>query len=417
MFSAAKAIVAVAILIAIDESRLSLDDPITKFFKDSLPENYSERFDRMTVYDLLTMHTGHANGPFAMMIKAGGDRARSFFRYAPEFEPGTHFMYNNGVPDMLGLILYNLTGMRVLEYLEDRLFKPLSMDGMNAERYGDLDELPTVTCSTRALLKLAYLLKNHGRWNGQQIISEKLADMAGSYLVPSLRDPEPLLGAYDTKFGYGFQIWHNSVGGFRIDGGRGQFGIVIPDSDLVIAINATEADQQVLPLLVWKHITNRLFAVPIAGNPQSYKALTEKLSSLTWAENGDTDLSPDVWGDYALSEDFSGTKNISVTVDTRGNVTLKTDLLSSPVSCGKLNSGEWSVIPEPFKFEVHHFGSGIGKDNVTATLERLAVPTKTETGKILPWMSVRPMVWTGSSVTRSGTPRKTTFFRRTMRRF
>lgn len=78
MFSAAKAIVAVAILIAIDESRLSLDDPITKFFKDSLPENYSERFDRMTVYDLLTMHTGHANGPFAMMIKAGGDRARSF---------------------------------------------------------------------------------------------------------------------------------------------------------------------------------------------------------------------------------------------------------------------------------------------------------------------------------------------------
>lgn len=365
LFSAGKAIVSTAILFAIDEGLLKLDDTVAVLLKDSLPENYSDKYDRMTLYDLLTMHTGHVKDTFAPLLRNGGDREKTFLSIPPDKEPGTHFLYNNGVPDILGIILYKLTGQRVYEYLENRLFKPLGMDSMYVEAYRHLDELPTMTASTRSLFKLAKFYADHGVWNGKQLLNPKLVDMAGSYLVPSLQDPEPLLMAYDTQFGYGFQIWRNSVGGFRIDGGRGQFGIVIPDLNLVAAINATEQDQGVLPVLFWKHVTNRMFAKPIAEQPETYARLNTKLASLTWAEKGNTDPSEEIWGAYQLEEPLLGIQ--SVTVENRdGHVYLTTDVTEgTAIELGACNDGTWHPVRMPFaQTDGTYHGSSVRKNFV-----------------------------------------------------
>lgn len=364
LFSAGKAIVSTAILFAIDEGLLHLEDTVARLLADALPKHYSDKFDRMTVYDLLTMHTGHSEDTFGKMIQEGGDREKTFFSLVPEYEPGIHFLYNNGVPDILSIILYKMTEQRVYEYLENRLFQPLGMDGMNVDSYRYLDELPTMTASTRSLFKLAYFYANHGVWNGKQLLSRDLVDMAGSYLVPSLQKPEPPMVAYDTQFGYGFQIWRNSVGGFRIDGGRGQFGIVIPEMDLVAAMNATEQDQGVLPVLFWKHITNRMFAGPIKED-ESFSRLSQKLGELTWAEKGNSDLNPFVAGSYEMKEKWFGTKSITLEVQDN-QIFLATDITEGKaVALGVINDRQWHRAVMPFLPEKSDFGNGIGKNNVT----------------------------------------------------
>lgn len=365
LFSAGKAIVSTAILFAIDEGLLHLEDTAARLLEDALPEHYSDKFDRMTLYDLLTMHTGHSEDTFGKMIQEGGDREKTFFRLEPEYEPGTHFLYNNGVPDILSILLYKVTGQRVYEYLENRLFQPLEMDGMHVDSYRHLDELPTMTASTRSLFKLAYFYANHGVWNGKQLLSQELIDMAGAYLVPSLQDPVPPMVAYDTQFGYGFQIWRNSVGGFRIDGGRGQFGIVIPEMDLVAAMNATEQDQGVLPVLFWKHVTNHMFARPIKEDTKSFSRLSQKLKELTWAEKGNAVLSLSVNGTYELEEKMFGTKRIIIEVK-ENKIFLATDVTEGKaVDLGSVNDRRWHRAIMPFLPEKTSFGGGIGKNNVT----------------------------------------------------
>ena len=366
LFSAGKAIAATAILIAIDEGRLHLEDTVANLLKDSLPAQYSDKYDRMTLYHLLTMNTGHTTDTFGPMLQAGGDRALTFFSIPPEKEPGTHFLYNNGVPDILGIILYKATGQRLFEYLEDRLFRPLEMDSMYVERYQHLDELPTMSASTRSLFKLAYLYANHGMWGKTQIISRNLADMAGAYLSPSLQNPEPTLVAYDTKFGYGFQIWRNSVGGFRIDGGRGQFGIVIPDMDLVAAINATEQDQGVLPILFWKHITNQLYATARQEDTEAYSKLKKKLSNLSWAERGNQSPAQDLCRSYHLERPHFGISKLSLSMQGE-HLILHTDFNGScEADLGICNDGEWHKISLPILPEDQtYYGSNVRRGSVT----------------------------------------------------
>lgn len=342
LFSAGKALVSTAILFAIQEGLLSLTDLVVDLLPEDVPEGLDDKWSRLTLYHLLTMHTGHSEDTMRKMFEAGEYRAKAFFEQKLTFEPGTHFLYNNGVPDMLGIILFKVTGQRVYEYLKPRLFDVLEMDSMYVAPNGHLDELPTMTASTHSLLKLTLLYFQRGKWNGKQILDSKLTDMAVSYLVPSLQDPQPPMVAHDTKFGYGFQIWRSSVGGFRIDGGRGQFGIGIPEMDLVVVINATEQDQGILPITVWKHITNRLFAAPITENPKQYQLLMDKLSSLTWAAADKAVPEENYTGTYELQKEFLGIKKFSFDIKDNKLFMKACGDTCTEICAGTLGAGVWN---------------------------------------------------------------------------
>lgn len=374
VFSAGKAVVSTAILFAIQEGLLNLDDKLIDLLPESAPENPSEYLKKLNVYHLLTMNTGHAEDGFAKMLQPGTDRARLFFELPLVYEPGTHFLYNNVVPDMLGIILYKVTGQGVYDYLRPRLFEPLQMRDMKVEKNGELDELPTMVFRTRDLFKLAVLYANYGKWDGKQILDEKLTRDAGSYLVPSLQDPEPRHVAYDTRFGYGYQIWRNSVGGFRLDGGRGQFGIVIPDMNLVVGINANDFDQGLIPVLFWKHVTNKLYATPIAENPEAYEALEKKRASLTWAPKGAaiSEHANNYSGMYAFKETFCGCSKVEFSFKDR-TLSMTTDFdgveQSLELECG---DGRWTECPALFLVPEIEGGSRVRLDIVTGADPREA---------------------------------------------
>lgn len=55
----------------------------------------------------------------------------------------------------------------------------------------------------------------------------------------------------DWDQGYGFQFWRCRHGAYRGDGAFGQFCIVLPDYDAVIAITADTRDMQAELNVVW----------------------------------------------------------------------------------------------------------------------------------------------------------------------
>ena len=51
-------------------------------------------------------------------------------------------------------------------------------------------------------------------------------------------------GTPDWTSGYGYQFWRNARGGFRGDSACGQLSIVLPERNMVVAVQALVADMQ-----------------------------------------------------------------------------------------------------------------------------------------------------------------------------
>ena len=90
--SVSKSFNATAVGLAIDEGKLSLDDPVLKFFPDEAPADASDNLKALMVRDLLTMSGGHDTEPRS----AGGGPSVKHFRAHPfVHEPCKHFQYNS----------------------------------------------------------------------------------------------------------------------------------------------------------------------------------------------------------------------------------------------------------------------------------------------------------------------------------
>jgi hypothetical protein len=57
----------------------------------------------------------------------------------------------------------------------------------------------------------------------------------------------------DWRQGYGFQFWR-SRHGYRGDGAYGQFMLILPEADAVVAITSQSADMQALLDALWEHL-------------------------------------------------------------------------------------------------------------------------------------------------------------------
>ena len=94
--------------------------------------------------------------------------------------------------------------------------------------------------TTEDNLRLMKLYADGGVWEGERILAEDYVRLAttnqNDSSTEALNNPE----ASDNFLGYGFQIWMcKPKGVYRADGAMGQFTIVSPEQDLLIAINET----------------------------------------------------------------------------------------------------------------------------------------------------------------------------------
>lgn len=155
--SMTKPITALAVMILVDEGKLSVEDPVEKHLpefkgqmliagrdKDTLTLKKPSR--PITVRDLLT-HTSGLPGGFPEGISdlyfrrqmTLGEAVAVSSQRPLEFEPGTKWAYCNAGIDTLGRIVEVLSGLSFEEFLHRRIFGPLGMG--DTTFYPDDDQL------------------------------------------------------------------------------------------------------------------------------------------------------------------------------------------------------------------------------------------------------------------------------------
>ena len=265
LHSVSKTFTATAVGLAISEGKMSLTDKIVSFFPDKLPKEQSENLKAMTVRDLLTMSCGHDVEPSFKDAKPDQDWVEVFLAHPVVHEPGTFYLYNSLGTYVLSAIVQQVTGEKVVDYLNTRLFEPLHIDkpkweespqGINTGGWG-------LWLKTEDLAKMGQLLLQKGEWDGHQLIpAEWVAEMSKKQVEsinPGTRMEEAegkgmTKETSDWMQGYGYQMWRCRPGCFRADGARGQYIIVVPERNAVIAITSDVEDLQGELNLVWERI-------------------------------------------------------------------------------------------------------------------------------------------------------------------
>ena len=123
MYSVSKTMTGIAVGMLADEGKISLDDRITDYFQDWLPENPDGRLLRLTIRDMLRMATCYRRTTYREGIDENW--AKTFFTGQPTHEPGAVFYYDTGCSQALAALVRRLSGQEVVDFLNERLFSPL----------------------------------------------------------------------------------------------------------------------------------------------------------------------------------------------------------------------------------------------------------------------------------------------------
>ena len=239
MYSSSKSMVSIAVGILAEEGKISLDDPVSRYFTDLLPKEPHPFVMKATVRDLLRMATAFEQNSYTLY---GKDWVATHFQVEPSHLPGRIFNYDTSATVTLTAMVERVTGMTFLEYLRPGLLDPLDIsrdikciktpDGYSWGGSG-------VVCTALDLAKIAYVCMHMGSYKGKQLIPRNYLEKAVTRQIDTTLNR---LG--DSPYGYGYQIWVTPRGGFAFKGMGGQIALCLPECDtmLVTTGDAQEMD-------------------------------------------------------------------------------------------------------------------------------------------------------------------------------
>lgn len=126
--SVSKQFIATAIMMLVEEGRISLDDPVSKYL-DGTPK----RWEKITIRHLLTHTSGipdFSNEDIRVKDGPGDYDHRVLDALAKRrlhFAPGDEWRYSNSNYHLLGMVIQKITGKPYDDFLRERIFKPLGM--------------------------------------------------------------------------------------------------------------------------------------------------------------------------------------------------------------------------------------------------------------------------------------------------
>lgn len=232
MQSLSKTYVGTAVGIALEQGILGLDDRIIDCFPEEADGISQPWLKELKIRHLLSMSTGMRS-----MSGFQGNWIVNFLKNPIVDEPGTKFFYNSVGSTLLGEIVRRKTGTELNDWLRINLYEKTGMDSDKIKWLCLPDGLEIggsglyTTLENNIRLGLLYL--RHGEWNGEQIISREFCRLASTKQVDNAAEDGILR---DGHAGYGYQMWmglhHNT---YCMCGALGQYTIVCPDEDIVIA--------------------------------------------------------------------------------------------------------------------------------------------------------------------------------------
>ena len=312
IYSMTKSLASVGAMILVEDGKIQLTDPVSKFLPEfrsaqvSVPRNdglgqpgfalvAAER--QATIHDLLRHTAGLAYGEITAntLVKSAYAKAGLFtpgadyfaIDLSPEdftkslasaplaYQPGTTWEYSLSV-DVLGRVIEKVSGKRLSEFLDERLFKPLKMNDTAFSLPSDkmarlaqpLPNDPATGAPNKLIdvsqppkndsggagsvstagdyLRFGQMMLNGGELDGARIVSRTtVALMTSDHLPSTIRQTvqpgEQLLGVQGYTFGLGFAVRkepgiagvHGSQGEFTWAGYAGTYFWVDPKEQLV----------------------------------------------------------------------------------------------------------------------------------------------------------------------------------------
>lgn len=348
LYSLSKSFASTAVGLAAAEGKLSLDDKVIKFFPKELPATIPPNLEKIQVKHLLMMGSGHNDDA----IFSGGyaidrdDWVKSALSRPVQHEPGTFFKYNSGATFLLSAIVQTATGEDLVTYLKPRLFEPLGIEGADWETnpQGIATGGWGLRVRTEDIARLGQLYLQKGKWQGKQLLPESWVAEATSRQIDNAPGAdEAKLKTSDWAQGYGYQFWRSRHNAYRGDGAFGQFCLVMPDQDAVVAITSEAGNMQGILDALWDTVLPAMKADTLPLDDAAAAALATKLKSLTLPlpeGKPDSPTAAKISGKtFSIADNPLKVSRVSFAIDGKDCTFTITDAAGShPIVCGL---GEW----------------------------------------------------------------------------
>jgi len=242
--SVTKGLVALSVLMLVEEGKLRLEDPLRPLVPDVFFENRWEATDPVRVVHLLEHTTGFDDWSFREYASSDPKplSLTEGLAYAPgsrvsRWRPGTRMAYCNSGPPLAARAVERLTGIPFEDFVQRRIFDPLGMptatflendtvkrlgatlyhpDGVTPYPYWHVLMRPagSVSASAREMGRYVRMYLNRGSLDGARLVSEKSIDRME---VPETTDA----ARAGLRLGYGLGNYATVKGGFVVRGHDG----------------------------------------------------------------------------------------------------------------------------------------------------------------------------------------------------
>ncbi|GAA1371854.1 serine hydrolase domain-containing protein [Luteococcus sanguinis] len=280
VYSLSKTFTSAAVGICVADGLFGYDDLIV----DLLPElatTASERARTIRVRDCLAMATGHEHDMADDFDRRGICPAWLADSFAAPVTgtPGETFCYNQVAPYALSLVVSRHAGRDLLQVLDERVLTHLGAPPLVWQR--DTGGQPigfsglVVDATTAA--RFFALIAADGRLQGEQLLPSEWIERHRVAQVQTAPGATGLpADGRDWERGYGWLVWMGSHG-YRGDGAFGQYGVVLPEHDLVVCMFGEVADMQVPLDNLWRHL---LPGIDRPGTAAAQAELDQRLAHL-----------------------------------------------------------------------------------------------------------------------------------------
>ena len=262
VYSLSKSFTSTALGFAVDEGLVGLDDVVVEAFPE-IDGITDERTRSLRVRHLAAMATGHTLDTWDRAVALDPDEpVRGFLLQPPQREPGSVFAYNQSATYTVAAMIQRAAGCSLVDYLRPRLLDPLGISEAAWQQHPTGRDIgfSGLHVTAGALASLGQLYLQGGRWEGRQLLPAGWVERATAKHVATDERDDP-----DWAQGYGYQFWM-ARHGYRGDGAFGQFMVVLPEADAVVAITAAAPAMQTVLDAAWEHLLPALTAGGGAGD-------------------------------------------------------------------------------------------------------------------------------------------------------
>jgi CubicO group peptidase (beta-lactamase class C family) len=244
--SVTKSIISALLGIAIDKGLVkSLDQKMIEFFPDYDDETVNSSVRKITLRHLITMSANFGIYPDPDFIGA-------VFEKPLVRELGKYFVYDSSDPQIISMIVTNVSSMPAADFASKYLFKPIGIETYSWQESSGYSQGGTgLSLRPMDMARFGYLYLNQGMWNGEQIISRKWIEESTKNQISELKSIDSFTDSY------GYYWWPGEVAEYIFYcafGAGGQVIAVIPDLDIVLVTTATGLSEFVFISLLEDYI-------------------------------------------------------------------------------------------------------------------------------------------------------------------